>query len=137
MRLVVRDAGMLAQVPLVDIPVDFREQMVLIITLGRRLSDQYAVRINRVYRDGPRLRVDYEVTAPPPDAPLVVSSPFCMAVVPRCDLNVEDFSPALPLRRPRLPEALREQRDLPRDVGSGSRGRPQTQRGPANVGRRR
>lgn len=114
MRLVIRDAAMLAQVPLVDVPVDFRKEMLLVITLGRRLSDQYRVQINRVWRDGGLLKVDYTVVAPDGNPPLAISSPFCIAVVPRCDLNVEGFSATIPvLKRRRVPELLQEQRDIP------------------------
>lgn len=112
MRLVVRDASMLAQIPLVDVPVDFDTQMVLIITLGRRLSDRYAVRISRVWREGPVLRVTEDVVVPPPEAPLVPSSPFCLAVVPRCDFNVEGFSAKIPHMRAR--GNLGTYRDVPK-----------------------
>jgi len=113
MRLAIRDAATLAQVPLVDVPVNFDEEMLLIVTLGRRLSDQYAVRIDRVWREGGLLKVDYELQVPPPDAPLSPSSPYCIAVLPRCDLNVEGFSPTIPRRRGAMPEFLRSPRDLP------------------------
>ncbi len=132
MQLVIRDQELLSQVPLVDVPVDFRSQMLLVVTLGRRLSDKYAVRINRVWREGPMVHVDYQIDSPPPGAPVLVSSPFCIAVVPRCDLNVEGFSPTLPRRRPRLPDALMEQRDVPQASPSGQS--PQRRRaGAGNV----
>ena len=133
MELVIRDQELLSQVPLVDVPVDFRSQMLLVVTLGRRLSDKYAVRINRVWREGSVLRVDYQIDAPPPDAPVTVSSPFCIAVVPRCDLNVVGFSPTLPRRRPRLPDALMEQRDIPAGAGGGSASPQRRRAGAGNV----
>ncbi|MFO0973983.1 MAG: hypothetical protein U1A27_11170 [Phycisphaerae bacterium] len=114
MRLVIRDAATLARVPLIEIPVDFNEEMLLVVTLGRCLSDQYRIDIRRVWRDGGVLKVDYDVVAPPDDAPLVLASPFCIAVVPRCDLNVEGFSSQVPGRsRQPLPRALQERRDVP------------------------
>lgn len=132
MQLVIRDQELLSQVPLVDVPVDFRSQMLLVVTLGRRLSDKYAVRINRVWREGPVIRVDYQIDAPPPGSAVTVSSPFCIAVVPRCDLNIQGFSPTLPRRRPRLPEGLMEQRDVPQD-GSGGQSQQQRRPGRGNV----
>jgi hypothetical protein len=134
MRLVIRDQALLSQVPLVDIPVDFRTQMLLVVTLGRRLSDEYQVQINRVWRDGPVLRVDYETRGPTADTPVVVSSPYCMAVVPRCDLNVDGFSATLPGRRPRIPDILQEQRDLPEGQrGTSNPGLNRARRGSGNV----
>ncbi len=98
MQVVVRDAAGLARIPLQDVPVDFDEEMLLIATLGRVPSDQYSVHIERVWREGHRLRVSVVVERPPPNAPLVVASPYCIAVVPRCDLNVEAFDPEPPRR---------------------------------------
>lgn len=98
MQIVVRDAAGLAQIPLQDVPVDFEREMLLIATLGRVPSDQYSVRIERVWREGPHLRVSVVVQRPPPGSPLVVASPYCIAVVPRCDLNVEAFAPEPPQR---------------------------------------
>jgi len=98
MQVVVRDEAGLAQIPLQDVPVDFDEEMLLIATLGRVPSDQYSVRIERVWREGHRLRVSVVVRRPPPNAPLAVASPYCIAVVPRSDLNVEAFHPEPPQR---------------------------------------
>jgi len=134
MELVIRDQELLSQVPLVDVPVDFRSQMLLVVTLGRRLSDKYAVRINRVWREGPVVRVDYQIDAPPPGAPVTVASPFCIAVVPRCDLNVDGFSPTLPRRRPRLPDGLAEERDVPQPRSSGFSSQQRRRTGSGNVG---
>lgn len=98
MRLVIRDAEALAQVPLAEVPVRFPEQMLLVVTLGRITSDQCSVRIRRVWREKGRLRVRYEVTPPPTGAPLAMASPFCIAVVPRSDMNVDGFASTPPPR---------------------------------------
>ena len=98
MQIVVRDAATLAQIPLADVPVDFRSEMLLIVTLGQVTSDQYAVDITRVWRDRGILRVETVVTAPPPGVPVVMASPFCIAVVPQCALNVAEFATKPPLR---------------------------------------
>jgi hypothetical protein len=98
LQLVIRSPAVLAQVPLTDVPVDFSQEMLLIVTLGRVPSDQYTVTIDRVWREGPHLRVSTTVTAPPPGAPLMMASPYCIAVVPRCDLNVAGFSAQPPAR---------------------------------------
>ncbi len=98
MQVVIRDAPTLAQVPIVDVPVDFASQMLLVVTLGRVTSDQYLVTIDRVWREGGRLRVKTTVQTPPPGAPVAMASPYCIAVVPRCDLNVAGFSPRPPTR---------------------------------------
>lgn len=99
MRLVIRDSAALAKVPLEQIPIDFNREMMLVITLGRVPSDRYRVRIDRVYRDGGELRVESSVVQPPEDSPLVPSSPYCIAVVPKCDLNVAQFSSNPPSRQ--------------------------------------
>lgn len=98
MQVVIRDAPTLAQVPIIDVPVDFASQMLLVVTLGRVTSDQYLVTIDRVWREGGRLRVKTTVQAPPPGAPVAMASPYCIAVVPRCDLNVAGFSTRPPPR---------------------------------------
>ena len=97
-QLVIRDAATLAQIPLTDVSVDFASEMLLIVTLGRVSSDQYVVNIDRVWREGPTLHVSSTVSAPAPGAPLAMASPYCIAVVPRCDLNVTGFSPTPPKR---------------------------------------
>lgn len=98
MQLAIRNPAALALVPLHDVPVDFRQEMVLIVTLGRVPSDQYAVRIDRVWREGHKLRVATTVQTPPPNAPVRMASPYCIAVIPRCDLNVVDFDAEPPSR---------------------------------------
>lgn len=98
MQLVIRDQATLARIPLQDLEVDFREEMLLIVTLGRVTSDQYSVRIGRVWRQKHELRVSVTVETPPVGAPIVMASPYCIAVIPRCDLNVAGFSPEPPRR---------------------------------------
>ena len=98
MQLVIRDAASFAQIPLRQLEVDFRHEMVLIVTLGRMSSDRYSVTIDRVWREGPRLRVATTIQLPPPDAPVVMARPYCIAVVPRCSLNVVEFTPDPPRR---------------------------------------
>jgi len=98
MRLVIRDTSTLAQVPLTAVTVDFNKEMLLVVTLGRVTSDQVAVAIRRVWRERGRLKAEIDVTPPPRGAPLAMSTPFCVAVIPRCDLNVEGFSVVPPAR---------------------------------------
>ncbi|MFH1418227.1 MAG: hypothetical protein ABII12_08090 [Planctomycetota bacterium] len=98
MQLVIRDAAALAQAPIVDVEVDFSREMLLIVTLGRVYSDQYAVRIDRVWRSGPRLEVATTIQTPAPGAPTRMASPYCIAVVPRCALNVAGFDASPPTR---------------------------------------
>jgi len=98
-RLVARDAGTLAMLPLADVPVDFDKQMVLIAALGTVPGHGYAIRIARVWRQGNRILTDVRVTPPPPaprPGPLNLTSPYHIVVVPRSDLNVEGFTTALP-----------------------------------------
>lgn len=99
MQLVVRDAATYAKVPLESIDVDFEREMLLIVTLGRVPSDQYRVHINRVFREKGVLKVESFVEQPPPGAPLAPASPYCIAVVPQCELNVDRFSPIPPDRQ--------------------------------------
>jgi hypothetical protein len=98
MHLVIRDTAALARVPIADVDVDFSNQMLLIVTLGPMTSDQFAVKIDRVWRDGHELKVATTITSPPPGAPIAMSSPYCIAVVPRCDLNVNGFAAEPPAR---------------------------------------
>lgn len=98
MRLVIRDAAAWAQVHVADIPVDFEREMVLVVTLGSVLSDQYDVRIERIWRAGSRLKVATVVRAPPVASSVEPACPFCVAVVPRCGLNIEGFDTRPPAR---------------------------------------
>lgn len=96
MRVVVRDAAGWSRLPLIDERIDFEREMALIVTLGRVVQRGYSVRITRVWRDGPVLRVEATVESPPSDAPPDICAPFCVAVIPRCDLRVAGFDPAPP-----------------------------------------
>ena len=98
MQLVIREAATLARVPIVDIPVNFDHEMLLIVTLGRVMSDQYAVEIDRVWREKSKVRVSTRVTQPAAGAAPTIATPYCIAVVPRSDLNVEGFLATPPAR---------------------------------------
>ena len=101
MQLVVRDPQMLAKIPLTEVPVNFSDEMLLIVTLGRVLSDQYSVKIERIWRERGILRVTVKIETPKIETTKVASSPYCIAIVPKCDLNVEGFSTRLPIKRVR------------------------------------
>jgi len=97
-RVVARDRATLAQIPIAEIPVDFETQMVLVIGLGPTPTNEIAVRIARVWQDGPRIRVQERRVHPgvgssPGFEP---ASPWTVAVVPRSDLNVEGFATRVP-----------------------------------------
>jgi hypothetical protein len=99
LRLVARDAGTLAQVPLADVPVDFQSQMVLIATLGVVPTEGYGIRISRVWCERGRVRVDVRVQYPPAaEGPRALRpcSPYHIVVVPLSDRNVEGFATRLP-----------------------------------------
>ena len=98
MQLVIRDAATLAKVPIVDIPVNFDREMLLIVTLGRVMSDQYSVEIDRVWREKSKVRVSTRVTQPAAGAAPTIATPYCIAVVPRSDLNVAGFLATPPPR---------------------------------------
>lgn len=98
MQIVIRDDASLAKLPLTKVDVNFDREMLLIVVMGRVPSDQYAVKIDRVWREGRRLLVKTIVQTPPAGAPLTVASPWCIAVVPRCDLNVQGFATEPPKR---------------------------------------
>ena len=93
-RVVAHDAATLARVPVADIPVDFKTQMVLIVGLGRTPTSQVGVEIVRVWRDGSRIRVQERRSHPGAEqAPgMDPASPWALAVVPRSDLNVQGFT---------------------------------------------
>lgn len=99
MQFVVRDEAAMARVLLRDVPIDFETEMLLVVTLGRRSSDQYLPSIERVWRDGGVIRVEISVRQPARDAPVEFASPYCMAIVPKCALNVADFDPDPPFRQ--------------------------------------
>ena len=81
-----------------DVPVDFNREMLLIVTLGRVMSDQYAVEIDRVWQERSKVHVSTRVTQPAANAVPTVATPYCIAVVPRSDLNVDGFSATPPVR---------------------------------------
>lgn len=97
-RVVARDAATLAQLPLVEVPVDFRTHMVLVAALGPTTSDEYGVRITRVWREGNRIRTEVARVHPGEvkRGGVVRASPYHIVVVPRSDLNVDGFSPVVP-----------------------------------------
>lgn len=115
LRVVVRDAATLAQIPIADVPVDFRTQMLLVVTLGRVTSDLYSVDVSHVWRERGKLRVETTVHAPPAGAPVSMASPYCIVVIPRCDLNVAEFDARPPSR-----DRSWQQSEPPKDWG----GRP-------------
>jgi hypothetical protein len=98
MQVVVRDAATWARIPLAEIPVDFSDKMLLVVTMGRVMSDGYAVEVARVWREGSRLRVELAVSEPPPGSPVVMASPWSVTVVPRCEMNVVEFDTSPPDR---------------------------------------
>ncbi|HPF41841.1 MAG TPA: protease complex subunit PrcB family protein [Phycisphaerae bacterium] len=98
MQLAIRNASDLSQIPLDEFDIDFENEMALVVTLGRMPSDAYQVRITRVRRDRGRLIADVEIIQPPADAPLAISSPYCVAITPRCDLPVDGFATRPPNR---------------------------------------
>lgn len=97
-RIVAYDRATLAQVSLAEIPVDFTRQMVLIAGMGPTFSSELGVRIARVWREGPRLRVQERRIHPGVDKPptLERASPWCAVVVPRSELPIEGYSSRLP-----------------------------------------
>jgi len=96
MQIVVRSESDRARMPLVGEPIDFEREMALVVTLGRVVSERYSVRVTRVWRQGPKLRVEIETAPPPEGSPITYATPFCVAVVPRCDLNVAGFEAGPP-----------------------------------------
>ncbi len=96
LRLVARNRAEMALCPISEVPVDFDHEMVLAATMGRVLSDGYAIRIERVYRQGSVIKVDVRIYRPPPvsqPSDIRPACPYHVVVVPRSDLNVEGFSP--------------------------------------------
>ncbi len=99
MRLAIRNAADLSQIPLEEFNIDFESEMALIVTLGRMPSDQFRAQIAGVRRDRGRLVVDVEIVQPPVDTPFQPASPYCIAIVPRCDLPVAGFATRPPPRQ--------------------------------------
>ena len=99
LRLVIRDSAGLAAIPVAEVPVDFRKQMVLVAALGAVPTEGYAIRITRVWRKEHRVYVDVRVTQPHPGGRPprhALCAPYHIVVVPRSDLNVEGFYTRLP-----------------------------------------
>lgn len=99
LRLAIRDAADLAMIPLDEFDVDFSQEMVLIVTLGRMPSDQFRVQIDGVRRERGQLIADITVVEPPPHTPMEIATPYCVAIIPRCDLPVRGFAIRPPPRR--------------------------------------
>lgn len=95
-RAVARTRGAWARLALTDEEIDFDREMALIVTLGRSVGPQRGVRIARVWREGRQLRVETERLQPVDPSTVVVAAPFCIAIVPRCDLEVIGFLPEPP-----------------------------------------
>lgn len=97
-RLVVRDAATLAQIPLCEVPVDFRTEMVLIAGLGPTPRNDCGIIIQHVWKEGSTLRVlERQIYPGSHVSPgLRPASPWTVVVVPRCDLDVEGYSSRLP-----------------------------------------
>lgn len=98
LRVVVYDPGLLAELGLGRLEVDFSKEMVLLSAMGSAPSTDCRIRIRRVWRDGDRLRVHVENVYPP--GPINYQpgacSPFHAVVVPRCELPIDRFSSRLP-----------------------------------------
>lgn len=97
-RLVVRDPATLAQIPLCEVPVDFRTEMILIAGLGPTPRDDCGIIIQHVWKEGDRLRVlERQIYPGSRIRPgFRLASPWTVVVVPRCDLDVEGYSSRLP-----------------------------------------
>lgn len=97
-RLIIRDAATLAQVPVGDVPVDFTTQMVLVAALGPTPSADMGVRITRVWEQDGRLRVQERQLHPGLELQrgLNPASPWTAVVISKTDLNVEGYSPLVP-----------------------------------------
>ncbi len=108
-RLVARNRAEMANCPISDVPVDFDKEMVLSVTLGRVFTDRLAIRIERVWREGSRIRVDVQTHkyGQPDREQIRMSCPYHVVVVPRSDLNVADgFSPTPERSRSKIRRAL-------------------------------
>jgi hypothetical protein len=97
-RVVAYDAATLAQVPVTEVPVDFNTQMVLITALGPTLGPDIGVKITRVWREGPEIRVQEMRVHPGLErsGALERSSPWSVVVVPRCEMNVRNYTSRVP-----------------------------------------
>lgn len=100
LRVVARDAGTLAQLPLTDVPVDFSKQMVLIAALGPTLDNEFGIQIVRVWQEDQTIHVQERHIHPGVDDEngLEPASPWTIAVVPKRDANVEGYLARVPSR---------------------------------------
>lgn len=97
-RVLARDPGTLAQLPIAEVPVDWKTQMVLIVGLGPTPTNELGVRVARVWQQGSVIHVQERRIHPgaersPSTTP---GSPWTIAVIPRNDLNVEGFDVQVP-----------------------------------------
>lgn len=99
-RIVALDRGTLAQLPITEVEVDFKTQMVLIVGMGPTFRDDIGVRIVRVWRQGGQIQVQERQIHPGDEAGASMgqASPWSIVVVPRSDLNVAGFSARVPPR---------------------------------------
>lgn len=97
-RVVARDAATLSQMPLTEVPVDFRTQMVLVAAMGPTTSEEYGIRITQMVRQGGQIKATVVPVHPGQNkrGGVVVASPYHIVVVPKSDLNVAGFSSAVP-----------------------------------------
>ncbi|MCC6322278.1 MAG: protease complex subunit PrcB family protein [Phycisphaerales bacterium] len=96
--MVIYDQASLARLGLVDLPVDFKQEMVLLAAMGPAPSEDCQIQIDRVTREGNRLRVEVTSIYPSEGAlrHMGAASPFHAIVVPRCELRIEGFSAKIP-----------------------------------------
>lgn len=97
-RLVIRDAGTLAQVPLCEVPVNFETEMVLLAGLGPTPRSDCGIVIQHAYKQNGRIWVlERQVYPGSQMSPgLRPASPWTLVVVPRSDLDVEGYSSSPP-----------------------------------------
>jgi PrcB C-terminal len=71
--------------------VDFSKDMVILVTLGRKNTGGYSIRVTSVEPVGNKLLISVRRTSPRPGAMAiqVLTSPFDMVVVPKSDLAPE------------------------------------------------
>jgi len=93
-QIVVRDRATLAQIPLAEVEVDFDTQMLLIAGLGPTMRSDLGIRIDRVWREGTRIRVRQIQVHPGLNGltgKMRLVSPWTMVSIPKCDLEVEGY----------------------------------------------
>jgi hypothetical protein len=81
--------------------VNFDQEMVIAMTMGRRRTGGYAIEITEVRAVENRLRIEYQQSTPPEGAMTiqVLTAPFHFVAVPRSDLEPEFVEMPLPDRR--------------------------------------